>query len=220
MILMKLESGQPLTFQLPSDAKYSTHGWILIDVPMSNFNAQQIAAYRITEITDPHLQAALQYINYTVLDTGSVAYVTTVADHTPEDIASGHMHHFPTLDSADDIKLFLDGYKYLSCLEIQFEYDAKFSNLSVTTSSLEASTFAGQLEEAKAYMANPFYPTPMLSVISASSGISIADLANQVIAKQASYQQMQANLLGQMLGDKQAVMNCATPLEVKNLGWI
>ena len=217
---MKLESGQPLTFQLPPDAKYATHGWILIDVPMSNFNAQQITAYRMTEINDPHLKAALQYINYTVLDNGNIANVTTVADHNPEDIEAGHMHHFPTLDNPDDIKLFLDGYKYISCLEIQFEYDAKFSNLSVTTSSLEASTFAGQLEEAKAYIANPFFPTPMLSVISASSGISIADLANQVIAKQSSYQQMQANLVGQMLGEKQAVMNCSTALEVKELGWI
>jgi len=217
---MKIDWNQALTFQLPPNTKYTTHGWVVVDLPIVNFNADQIAKYKIVQLTDPQVIAEMEHINYTVLDDGTVAYVTTVADHTPNDIVDGHLQHFPTLTSHEDIELFLKGYKYLSILEIQAEYDVKFANLNVTTSSLEASTFNQQLAEAQALQANPNYPTPLLSALSAASGISTGDLASQALAKNAAFQAQQATLLGEMLADKKAVNDCTTPLQVKQLGWI
>lgn len=217
---MKIDWNKSLTFQLPPDTKYTTHGWVVVNLPIANFNADQISQYKIVQLNDPQVVAEMEHINYSVLEDGSVAYVTTVADHTPSDIESGHLQHFPTLTSPADIDLFLKGYKYLSILEIQAEYDVKFANLNVTTSSLEASTFNQQLAEAQALQANPNYPTPLLSALSAASGISISDLASQALAKNAAYQAQQATLLGEMLADKKAVNDCTTPLQVKQLGWI
>lgn len=219
MLLLKIDSS-PLTFQIPPGTKYSTHGWMLVDLPITNFNASQIAQYKINEITDATLLSELLYIDHTVLDDGTVVSVTTVVDANPEDISAGHLVHFDALKDPDQIRLFLAGYKYLSNLEIQVEYDAKFANLGVSTSSLEASTFTQQLAEAQAFIANNSFPTPMLSVLSAASGITVTQLASDAIAKQAAYQSRQATLLGQMLADKQAVNNCSTPLEVRQLGWI
>jgi len=219
MLLLKIDNS-PLTFQIPPGTKYSSHGWMLVDLPITSFNAGQIAQYKITEITDPTLLSELNYINYTVLDNGNVAYITTVVDSNPSDIASGHLESFVTLTDPTHVSLFLAGYKYLSNLEIQAEYDAKFANLTVTTSSLEASTFTQQLAEAQAYMSNSSYPTPLLSKLSAASGVTISQLASEAIAKQAAYQDRQAELLGQMLSDQQEVNNCSTPLQVKQLGWI
>jgi hypothetical protein len=220
MLLMKIDWNQPLTFQLPPDTKYTTHGWLVLDLPIANFNADQIAKYKIVQLTDPQVIAEFAHINYTVLDDGCVALVTTVADHNPESIAEGHMHHFPTLTSAEDIDLFLKGYKYLSCLEIQAEFDVKFSNMRSMTSKLEASTHQQQLEESQAVQANPNYPTPLLSALSAASGISVGELASQALAKNAAFQAQQATLLGEMMAEKKAVNDCTTPLQVKQLGWI
>jgi hypothetical protein len=218
MLLMKIDWSAPLSFQIPAGTKYSQNGWVLIDLPFSNFTPAQVTQYRIQEITDSNLILDLSFLNYTVLGNGNVAYITTVVDPNPEQLADDHLTHFVTLDPSN-IPTFLAGYKYISKLEIINHYDELFENNTPHTSNLEASTFPQQLAEAQALQANPSYPTPLLLQISQASGISVSDLAQRVLAKQSTYQGAQAQLLGQMIADEAAVDACTTPLEVKNLGW-
>lgn len=215
---MKIDWSAPLSFTIPPGTPYSNHGWMLIDLPMSDFNPDQVLQYRITEITDPALITDLSFINYEVLADGSVAHVTTIHEPNPETLLPDHLQHFEKLDPADTA-LFLAGYKYISKIECKAAYDKKFKSLTPTTNNLETSTLQSQLAEAQALLANPSYPTPNLSAISQASGISVHDLAQRVIAQNQSYQTSVNQLLGEMLAAELAIDNATTPLEVKNLGW-
>ena len=220
MLLMKIDWSQPLSFQRPPGTKYSTHGWVLVDDQLGNYTADQILKYAIHEILDPTVIADLQFINYTVLDDGSVALTSTVGDHTDAvESQEDHMQFFPKIDPANEAT-FLAGYKYIANLEIQMEYDKRFAALGPVTSNLEAASFNSQLAEAQAVQSNPNYPTPLLSSLSAASGLSVADLAASAVAKNSAYQDSINGLLGKMLADKQAVQNSPTALQVKQLGWI
>ena len=216
---MKLDWTQPLTFQIPPGTPTSTQGWVLVDLPLSQFTADQVVKYKIHDITDPTLIEALGHIDYTVLSDGSVVLAGTVGDHTDQvQSFENHLTAFPTI-AAEHLPHFINAIKYISKLECQYHYDEKFAALAPTQSSLEASTFQQQLAEAQAFIANPAYPTPLLSVLSQGSGMSVSDLAQRAIARNQAYEGQKASLLAEMLGDMNEIDNCQTALEVKQIGY-
>jgi len=220
MLLMKLDWTQPLSFQLPPGSTAATSGWVLVDLPLSQFTPELQVKFKIHEITDPAMIEALTHIEYHVLDDGSVVKGGTVGDHSDTvHEYENHLQAFPVI-AAEHLPHFINAIKYISKLECQYHFDTKFAALTPAQSTLEASTFTQQLAEAQAFMANPAYPTPLLSVLSQGSGMSIADLAQRAIDRNSAYEGQKASLLAEMLGDMLEIDNCTTALEVKKLGYI
>ena len=220
MLLMKINWQAPLDFQIPAGTKYSSHGWVLVDLPMSQFNPDLVLKYRIQEVNDPQMLDNLKDIDYTVLNTsGKVVKITSIVDVNPDTLDEDHLSHFPEL-AGENLAEFIAGIKYLSKLEIQNKYDRLFAALSPTHSALEAATWTQQLAEATAYQGNPSYPTPLLSTLSQASGLSISELAQRAIEQNSAYESSKTNLLAQMLDDQVAVDNCQTAHEVEQLGWL
>lgn len=220
MLLMKLDWTQPLVFQIPPGSTAATSGWVLVDLPLAQFTPEQQVKFKIHEITDPAMIEALTHLEYHVLEDGSVVKGGTVGDHSDEvHNYENHLTAFPTIDS-EHLPHFINAIKYVSKIECQDHFDTKFAALTPVHSTLETSTFPQQLAEAQAYQSNPAYPTPLLSVLSQGSGMSVAELAQRAIDRNSAYEGQKASLLAEMLGDLLEIDNCTTALEVKKLGYI
>ena len=220
MLLMKLDWSQSLSFTIPPGSTAATSGWILVDMPLAQFTPDQQRKFNIHEITDPVMIEALTHLEYHVLDDGCVVKGGTVGDHSDE--VHNHENHlmaFPSIEP-EHLPHFINAIKYVSKLECQAHFDEKFAALAPSQSTLEASTLPQQLAEAQAYMANQSYPTPLLSVLSQGSGMSVAEIAQRAIDRNSAYEGQKASLLSEMLGDMLEIDNCTTALEVKQLGYI
>ena len=75
---------------------------------------------------------------------------------------------------------------------------------------LEASTFATQLEEARAHQADENASTPMLSKIAENRGTSVSVLASKVIAKDDAYKEKVGDILGRQAKFMQELKACDT----------
>ena len=75
---------------------------------------------------------------------------------------------------------------------------------------LEASTFATQLEEARAHQADDNASTPMLSKIAENRGTSVSVLASKVIAKDDAYKEKVGDILGRQAKFMQELKACDT----------
>lgn len=92
-------------------------------------------------------------------------------------------------------------------------YDKRFMQQSLQVSTLEFNTWAQQKAEAEAYNLDNTTPTPLLSALATSRGITLQQMVDKVNAAIVSYN----NTIATMLANKQAVeteiKNCLSMLE-------
>jgi hypothetical protein len=96
-------------------------------------------------------------------------------------------------------------------------YDKRFMQQSLQVSTLEFNTWAQQKAEAEAYNLDNTTPTPLLSALATSRGITLQQMVDKVNAAIVSYN----NTIATMLANKQAVETeikaCSSMLECNTL---
>jgi|7_EtaG_2_1085326.scaffolds.fasta_scaffold00290_10 hypothetical protein len=93
---------------------------------------------------------------------------------------------------------------------IEDVFHDQFHGTGCARPELEASTFATQLDEARAHEADSNASTPMLSTIAENRGISVAELAGKVIAKDTAYKEKVGGILGRQAKYMQELKACDT----------
>lgn len=101
--------------------------------------------------------------------------------------------------------------------EINKAADKIMAALISTYPDREISTFDKQEAEARAYMADPTAPTPLLSALAKARGLSMDELVKRVIAKADAF----AAAFGYIIGQRQALEDqldtCKTLEEVQSI---
>lgn len=83
----------------------------------------------------------------------------------------------------------------------------------------ETLTWESQEREARAYVADSEVATPTLAPIAQARGLSVADLAQRVIAKADAFRAAAAAIMGQRQALEDQIMAAATVEEVRAIGW-
>lgn len=81
----------------------------------------------------------------------------------------------------------------------------------------EISTFDKQEAEARAYMADPEAPTPLLSALAKARGISMDELVKRVIAKADAFAAASGYIIGQRQALEDELDTCKTLEEVQSI---
>ena len=81
----------------------------------------------------------------------------------------------------------------------------------------EISTFDKQEAEARAYMADPTAPTPLLSALAKARGISMDELVKRVIAKADAFAAASGYIIGQRQALEDQLDTCKTLEEVQSI---
>lgn len=81
----------------------------------------------------------------------------------------------------------------------------------------EISTFDKQEAEARAYMADPTAPTPLLSALAKARGLSMDELVKRVIAKADAFAAASGYIIGQRQALKDQLDTCKTLEEVQSI---
>ncbi len=84
---------------------------------------------------------------------------------------------------------------------------------------LEVATWPQQYAEAQAYTANNSVATPMLSAISNAAGLTIADLAANVIAKASAYQSASGAVVGKRIALQTKIAAATTQADLDAISW-
>lgn len=113
----------------------------------------------------------------------------------------------PTLDEAKAAKL----------SEINAAADRTIATLTATYPDREISTFDKQEAEARAYMADPEAPTPLLSALAKARGISMDELVKRVIAKADAFAVASGSIIGQRQALEDRLDACTTLEEVQGI---
>lgn len=113
----------------------------------------------------------------------------------------------PTLDEAKAAKL----------SEINKAADKIMAALISTYPDREISTFDKQEAEARAYMADPEAPTPLLSALAKARGISMDELVKRVIAKADAFAAASGYIIGQRQALEDQLDTCKTLEEVQSI---
>ena len=85
--------------------------------------------------------------------------------------------------------------------------------------ALEVSTFQQQVAEATAVTANPLAVTPTLTAAAAASGQTVAALAANVLAKNASYSATAGAIIGKRIALTNQVQAATTVSAVQAVSW-
>lgn len=101
--------------------------------------------------------------------------------------------------------------------EINKAADKIMAALISTYPDHEISTFDKQEAEARAYMANPEAPTPLLSALAKARGISMDELVKRVIAKADAFAAASGYIIGQRQALKDQLDTCKTLEEVQSI---
>lgn len=99
--------------------------------------------------------------------------------------------------TADDIAKGAAFHKLIMRLHVQEVFQKRFDSLPINKNSVETVTWNQQVREAEAYLLNNTVATPALSALALARNITVADLANRVIAKANAYSLAIIDLLGQ-----------------------
>lgn len=81
----------------------------------------------------------------------------------------------------------------------------------------EISTFDKQEAEARAYMADPTAPTPLLSALAKARGLSMDELVKRVIAKADAFAAASGYIIGQRQALEDQLDTCKTLEEVQSI---
>lgn len=101
--------------------------------------------------------------------------------------------------------------------EINKAADKIMAALVSTYPDREISTFDKQEAEARAYMADPEAPTPLLSVLAKARGISMDELVKRVIAKADAFATASGYIIGQRQALEDQLDTCKTLEEVQSI---
>lgn len=85
--------------------------------------------------------------------------------------------------------------------QISFYFEREVSYMQAGITQGEIATYESQKREAQEYLADNNTPTPLLSEIAKKRGMSVANLAAKIIAKNEAY----VSNLGKLLGYKQSL---------------
>jgi hypothetical protein len=129
-------------------------------------------------------------------NTISIKKGTTVEDEFPQLLDSGEAAGNKTVVTLNDAQKTagVNFNKAVFKKILKDRYNQHMRGLNVY-SEVEKASFAGQLAEAKAHVADNSASTPMLSAISTARGLTVAALRDKVISKSAAYDLTLANLL-------------------------
>lgn len=110
------------------------------------------------------------------------------------------------VDTADELL----SAKQRKTLEIDKQAETYLYSLTKSSPAFEKQTWAAQLAEAKAFVLDSSAMTPILSVIAEKRSITVLELANKVISKDATYSAVVSSVIGQrkkMLEEVELVTN-------------
>jgi hypothetical protein len=113
----------------------------------------------------------------------------------------------PTLEEAKAAKL----------AEINTAANKTIAALTTTYPDREISTFDKQEAEARAYMADPEAPTPLLSALAKARDIDMDELVKRVIAKADAFAAASGYIIGQRQALEDQLDACRTVKEVQNI---
>lgn len=113
----------------------------------------------------------------------------------------------PTLEEAKAAKL----------AEINTAANKTIVALTTTYPDREISTFDKQEAEARAYMADPEAPTPLLSALAKARDIDMDELVKRVIAKADAFAAASGYIIGQRQALEDQLDACRTVKEVQNI---
>lgn len=113
----------------------------------------------------------------------------------------------PTLEEAKAAKL----------AEINTAANKTIAALTTTYPDREISTFYKQEAEARAYMADPAAPTPLLSALAKARDIDMDELVKRVIAKADAFAAASGYIIGQRQALEDQLDACRTVKEVQNI---
>lgn len=102
-------------------------------------------------------------------------------------------------------------------IEINMAADKTMAALISTYPELEISTFDKQEAEARAYIADPEAPTPLLSALAKARGISMDELVKRVIAKADAFAAASGYIIGQRQALEDQLDTCKTLEEVQSI---
>jgi hypothetical protein len=182
--------------------------YTLIDADNTWQNTSDLAVNRIKEITDTTLINQLKMLNHNIHKDGTVRMYGTGQDWLGEPI------------TGTDLENFLEGARYIAKLNAAEAYDNKAKTLFGNESVLEQSTWAQQLSEAQAVIADSNASTPLLTVLASARNISVADYAQNVITASNNYAQAQSSLLAELKTNYQLIDTASTAQALKDTGWI
>jgi len=172
------------------------------------YTIPDIAVNRIKQITDTTLINQLKLLTRTIHKDGTVRMYGTGVDWLGEPLAGSELENF------------LEGAKYIAKLNAAIAYDNKAKTLVGNESVLEQGTWAQQLSEARAVIADSNASTPLLTVLASARNISVADYAQNVITASNNYAQAQSSLLAELKTNYQLIDTASTAQALKDTGWI
>lgn len=172
------------------------------------YTIPDIAVNRIKQITDTTLINQLKLLTRTIHKDGTVRMYGTGVDWLGEPLAGSELENF------------LEGAKYIAKLNAAIAYDNKAKTLVGNESVLEQGTWAQQLSEAQAVIADSNASTPLLTVLASARNISVADYAQNVITASNNYAQAQSSLLAELKTNYQLIDTASTAQALKDTGWI
>lgn len=210
MLLVKAPKNKPLTITLPPNSKrLSTEyaNYAAVDAELTAFTTGEINDYSITAVPD-NLITAINLLDYSIFPDGTVKKWGTGPSPTTDPLTGA------------DLQNFIVGAKFISKLNISDDYNKKYEALVNTESDLEQSSWAEQLTEAQAYLADNNSPTPLLSMLAPLRNNTVQQYAQKVVTASENYKLARNTLLAELKTKYQELDNAQTALQVKELGWL
>lgn len=121
---------------------------------------------------------------------------------------------FEQLVEPESVALTLEEAKAYKLQEINMACDTILGQLTNTYPEQETATFYKQEQEARAYIADPTSPTPLLSALAQGRGIELVDLVQRVLAKADAFAVASGSIIGQRQGFEDQLDRCTTVEEV------
>jgi hypothetical protein len=122
--------------------------------------------------------------------------------------------YYLTDEDKENAVLFMKALMRLMLDEI---YDKRFLQESLSVSALESSTWLQQRSEAEAYTADNSSPTPLLSALASSRGITLQEMVDKVNNAVTSFNNKIATMLANKQAVEQEIKACSTILECNKL---
>lgn len=122
-----------------------------------------------------------------------------------------------TLEAGDGAKL--AALKSAKLAEINNAFNAAMADLAKDYPEYEIKSWPQQVKEAEAYNANPQTDVPLLASIANQRSITVAELANRVLANASTYSVSAGVLIGRRQAAEDRIELAATPEAIAEVVW-
>ena len=99
--------------------------------------------------------------------------------------------------TADEFEATIGLQKIVLTANVEDVFDVRFKTLQKNKPEMETTIWPAQSKEANAYKADNTVDTPVLTKLAETRGITVSDLADKIVTKEAEYNIAVAELLGQ-----------------------